>query len=150
MASRPEEIMTTILSKVTGLSTTGARAFRGRVYPLEIVDLPALTIYMGSDNPLGENGPDTFSFIDSDVDVNISIHVRSNSTQVETELNLIRREIHVALMADTTQGLPYVFMTMPYGTDEPQLSGEGEKRTAVMETNWAVRYRAPYKDIEVT
>ncbi len=141
--------MTTVLSKVTGLTTTGSNVFRGRIYPLEDTDLPALTIYMGSDSPLGENGPDTFSFIDSDLNVNISIHVKTSATQVETTLNLIRREVHVALMADVTQGLSYVHTTLPFGTDEPQLSGEGEKRTAVMETNWAVRYRALYTDIEV-
>ena len=149
MASRPEEIITTVITTLTGLTTTGAKVFRGRTYPLEATDLPALTVYQGSDTALGENGPNNFSKYDSDQLVRVTAHVKSTATQVETLLNKIRREVHVALMASHTQGLSYVITTIALGADEPVLSGEAEKPNGTMDIDWLIRYRSPVTDLEV-
>ena len=149
MASRAETIMTTLLTTLTGLTTTGANVIRGRVYTLEDGALPALSLYMGSDIPIGENGPTNYQFQDSDLLVRVTAHVKSTSEQLDTILNKIRREVHVAMMADHEQGLNYVLTTIPLGAEEPELSGEGEQPSATMDINWLIRYRAPILDPEV-
>lgn len=146
---RPEEIMTTVLTALTGLTTTGVNAFRGRVYALEEGEVPALTIYMGPDEPLGADGPNNFTTLDSDLIVRVTAHVKSATTQTDTLLNLIRGEVHAALMADVTQGLSYVYTTIPLGTDEPDVSGEGDQPTASMDINWLFRYRSAVSTLEV-
>lgn len=149
MASRPEQILTTILATLTGLTTTGANVFRGRVYALEETEVPALTVYMGTDTPLGEYGPSSFSLMDSELIIRVTAHVKSSASQVDTLLNTIRREVHVALMADHTQGLSYAQTTVPLGASEPLLSGDGDQPTATMDINWMIRYRSPVLDLEV-
>jgi len=148
MASRAEVIISTIVTNLTGLTTTGTNINRGRVYTIEDTELPALSVFMGSDDPIGDNGPTNFTFQDSDLLVRIRIHVKSASTQVDTLLNLIRREVHVAMMSDYTQGLAYVINTVPLGAEEPDLSAEGEQPTAEMDLNWIIQYRAPILDPE--
>ena len=149
MASRAETIIAKVVTTLTGLTTTGDNVVRGRVYAVEDDALPALSIYMGTDEPIGEDGPTNFTFQDSDLLVRVKIHVKTVSTQVDTLLNLIRREVHVAMMADHTQGLAFVHTTKPLGAEEPDLSGEGEQPSAEMDVNWLIQYRAPILDPEV-
>lgn len=149
MPHRVEGIMTTVVANLTGLATTGANVVRGRVYPIEAGDLPALSVYMGPDEPIGDDGPTNVQFQDSNLEIRVTAHVKTPSTQVDTLLTQIRREVHVAMMADYTQGLSYVMNTIPLGADEPDLSGEGEQPSATMDMNWLIRYRAPILDPEV-
>ena len=140
---RAEQIMVAVLAQITGLTTTGAAVHRGRVYALETV--PALTIAQGADIPVdARTGSSTFQ--DSELDVVITAHVKSSSTQVDTTLNLIRKEVHAALMDDVTQGLSFVFMTIPKGAAEPRLAGDSEKPTAAMDMAFTFRYRHSYTD----
>ena len=141
--------MTTILATLTGLTTTGANVFRGRVYALEDTEVPALTIYQGADTPLGDYGPNNFSVMDMELAVRVTAHVKSASTQVETLLNTIRSEVHTAMMADYRLGLSYVQTTIPDGAAEPDESGIGEQPTATMNMNWLIRYRSDVTSLEV-
>ena len=143
MAHRAEVILQTLVSNLTGLTTTGTNVVRGRVYAIEDDAHPALSVYMGTDDPIGENGPTNIAFQDSDLLVRITAHVKSVSTQVDTLLNQIRSEVHQAMMSDHTQGLSYIITTIPLGADEPELGGDGEQPTATMDMNWLIRYRSP-------
>lgn len=142
MAHRAETILQTLVSILTGLTTTGTNVARGRIYAIEDDEHPALSVYMGPDDPIGEYGPTNVTYIDSDLSVRITAHVKTNSQQVDTLLNQIRSEVHQALMADVTLGLSYVYMTIPLGADEPDLGGDGEQPTATMDMNWIIRYRS--------
>jgi hypothetical protein len=146
MAHRAEDILAQIVTTLTGLTTTQANIVRGRVYTIEDTELPALSIYLGADDPIGENGPTNVQFQDSDLLVRVRAHVKTPSEQVDATLNLIRREVHVALMADYTQGLDYILNTIPLGAEEPELSGDGEQPTATLDMNWLIRYRASVLD----
>lgn len=146
MAHRAEDILAQIVTTLTGLTTTGTKVARGRVYTIEETELPALSIYLGADDPIGDKGPTNVQFQDSDLLVRVRAHVKTTSEQVDTTLNLIRREVHVALMADYTQSLNYVLNTIPLGAEEPELSGDGEQPTATLDMNWLIRYRASILD----
>ena len=145
MPLRAEQIMMAVESTLTGLTTTGANVFRGRVHGLEATEVPALALYQGVDTPLGEEGFSNLAYLDSELLVKVTAHVKSSS-QTETILNKIRREVHVALMADYTQGLSFVLQTLPRGTAEPLLLGGGETPTASMDMYWGIQYRSSISD----
>ena len=140
---RAEQIVVAVLAKVTGLTTTGTRVVRGRVYAIETT--PALTVAQGSDTPI-EARTGSSVYLDSELDITITAHVKSSSTQIDTFLNLIRKEVYIALMADVTQGLSFVYLTEPKGASAPTLSGDADKPTAVMDMTFTFRYRHSYTD----
>ena len=140
---RAEQIIAAVVTKATGLTTTGTRVFRGRVYPLQETDLPALTVYLGSDKPNEETS--SYSFIDSNLTISIDAHVKSTA-QVDTTLNEIRKQVTFALQADITQGLAFVIDTVEGDASEPELTGEGDKPIARMRMDWTIRYRRSRKD----
>ena len=140
---RAEQIVVAVLAKVTGLATTSTRVTRGRVYAHETV--PALTVAQGADSPV-DTRTGSSVFLDSELDITITAHVKSSSAQVDTTLNQIRKEVHIALMADVTQGLAFVYLTDPRGASAPSLSGDSDKPTAVMDMTFTFRYRHSYTD----
>lgn len=132
-------------------TAAGENIYRGRIDPLQPPELPAACIFMGQDDPIGDEGRDNATFFDSVLSVRIELGVRAvDLALVDTELNLLRRHVHAALMADRTLGLggsvPGVIDLWPEGAEEPVLVREGNKPIASMVTNWAVRYRAPEDD----
>ena len=135
MTHRAELIMAAVLTNVTGLTTTGARVSRGRAYPVETT--PALTVESGNDQIVVQN----LSFIDREMDVLITAHVKTTG-QYDTTLNLIREQVHIALMANRSQGLISVIIdTMPVGDEAPELTGDADKPTARQRMNWRIKYR---------
>ena len=147
MANRAEEIMAAVTTNLTGLTTTGSNVYRGRIYALSDDELPALSIYQGPDDVLSELGTNTFNYVDRDLTVRVEAHVKTNLQLVDTLLNLISREVYVAMMADYTQGKSYVFTTIASGNAEPTISSEGEQPTAMMTMSFIVRYRHSYSDM---
>lgn len=140
---RAEQIMDAITATLTGLTTTGSNVARGRVYALE--SWPALTIYQGADIPL-QNYVGPADYIDSDLAVTVRAHAKSASTQIDQVLNQIRKEVHIAMMTDETQGLSFVYITTPQGASDPILSGEAEQPGGMMDINFTIRYRHAYGD----
>ena len=136
--------MDAVVTTVTGLTTTGANVHRGRVHPVPESDLPALSVYMGQDTPLDEDGQNVIGFMDSDLTVRIEAHVKA-STNIDQTLNQIRAEVHQALMADYTLGLGFVHQVIWSGAGEPELDAADQKigRQAL---NWTVRYRHSVTD----
>jgi len=97
MASEAEDIMVAILALITGLPTTSTRVVRSRVYTFEGVN--GLTLKMGSDVPV--DGTDqNLGFIDFNLEVIVTAH--SKNADVETEINLIKKEVISAVKADYT------------------------------------------------
>jgi len=135
MTHRAESIMQAVVTNVTGLTTTSTRVSRGRAYPIS--DVPALTVEMGQDVVALQN----LSYIDRDLDIVITGHAKQ-TTQYDTTLNLIREEVHIALMANRQQGLTnYVLDTMPVGDGAPELSGDGDQPISRQRMTWRIRYR---------
>jgi hypothetical protein len=140
---RAEQIVVAVLAKVTGLTTTGTRVFRGRVYPLQDTEEPALCVFMGADTPIAMLSQ---SLIDGELEVVITAVVKTSATQIDTLLNQIRKEVTIALQADYTQGLTFLHDSMEGEAARPELSGEADKPTASQQLNWKFHYRRSRTD----
>lgn len=136
MTHRAEQIMATVLTTVTGLTTTAARVQRGRVRSIETA--PALSIEMGSDDVAIDRS--SYPNIERDLNIKITIYVKENDNP-EAEMNLIREEVYAAIMATPQLGLAYVVDTMPIGDEEPELTGEADKILRKQQMNFIVMYR---------
>lgn len=146
MTHRAEQIMAAITAKLTGLTTTRSNVFRSRSYPFAEDQLPALAIYQGPDEPLDEYGARSFGLIDSALEITVAINIKGQEEGLDTELNKIRREVHVALMADYQQGLDFVIQTIPQGAGDVSISSDSELATSTLETSWEIHYRSSTLD----
>ena len=142
MPHRAETIMVAVEAVLTGLTTTGARVKRARAYELADADLPGLTINMGQDE-IVEDG--NMAFIDRQLNIEIIAFVKGNSA-IDTTLNKIRREVHIALYADRTLGESFVIDTASNGDDAPEVSGNLEQPAASQKLNYIVAYRHSVTD----
>lgn len=138
MTHRAESIVEAVKIKVTNLTTTSARVYRGRVYPMQAAELPGLLVYLGQDEIIQNLSTGK---LDSRLTLHIDAVVKSPTAQIDTTLNLIREEITIALQADHTQGLAYVIDTIEMGAGEPALTGEGDQPVGVMRLTWQIHYR---------
>ena len=137
MTHRAETIMAAVVTAVTGLATTGARVFRGRAYAVQPAELPCLLVWADADPAEPVQSQDR---VQSNLVVNIDAVVREVSAQVDTRLNLIRKEITVALAADYRLGLGFVHEIEEVGAAEPEIAGEGDAAVASMRLEWTVKY----------
>lgn len=137
MPHKAETLMAAVQVLVTGLTTTGSNVERGRAYPHD--NFPALSLSQGANMPLNNS----FPVQDSELTVNIEAHVRSDTA--DTDLNLITREVFVAVMADRTVGGNAIDIRWT-GDAEPVESGEGDKPIATKLINFMIHYRHSYTD----
>lgn len=137
---RAENIIAAVVTAVTGLTTTGARVYRGRRYELDVDASPSLCVYLGPDLPLSGPGDSPLAYQDSELTVYIEGVVKNSTTAVATTLNQIRHEVAVALNADHTQGLAYVHNTTE-GETLLDIGVETDKPVGRMRTAWLFLYR---------
>lgn len=135
---RAESVMAAVVTKVTGLTTTGANVYRGKSTPIAEGVNNALRVYMGEDTMLGEY---SHSLMDWELTVYVESFARSPTAQIDTQLNLIREQVTIALQADYTQGLGYVITTTEGDADEPELSAEGAQAMGTQRLTWKIHYR---------
>lgn len=140
---RAEQIAAAVLTKLTGLTTTGSNVFRSRATALAVKQLPGLVIRLVEE-----------SVIDSDVlgtvqrtlalDVVGYVSVADEST-IETTLNKIRKECTIALQTDVTQGLAFVIDTTE-GDPQYDLTAEAERVLGSVPMRWDIVYRSSRSD----
>jgi len=138
MTHRAESIMVAVLDKIDGLTTTTTHAYRGRVRPLQLTEIPAVFIYQGPEEKIADLFQGQTDWM---LTVYVEPVVKTASAQVDTELNKIRSEVTVAIMADYTLGLAYVKDANEVAADEPNLSGDGDQRTGSQRMTWQIHYR---------
>ena len=131
---------------LNNLATTGANIFPHRGYALAENVNNALTTRLGPDMPVADEGYTNIGFMDMDLIIHVRIHARTTEANLDDQLMLIRKEIHIALMADHTLGLAFVLDIIPAGMDEPSYESDGEKPTIAADTHWKVRYRHSITD----
>lgn len=136
MTHRAETIMEAVLSRLTGLATTGARVERARVWPAE--ECPAISIERADDSPT-EAGR-RFSFQDRRLQISVTAYVKT-AGNFETALHQIAAEVYAALFADVTQGIEFVMDTHWLGDGKPETNAETETRSATMEMTYSITYR---------
>lgn len=124
MTHRAETIMQAVVTTLTGLTTTGARIYRARAYALPKADDNALAIFQGTDVVQDDS---TFHRIQSLLTVNIEAVAREATAQIDETLNLIRKEIAVAIGASTNLGLAFEIGTLELQAEQPEISDDGDR-----------------------
>lgn len=102
----------------------------------EEIELPCVTVNYGPDSP----APSHLNAIGSALEVVVTcVVVGVNEAEVLTALLELRRQTHIALMADSDLGLTYVRECLYGGADAPQLQ-QVDQMTGVLPTRWVVQY----------
>lgn len=108
-------------------------------------ELPAHSVDFGPDEPEVENT----TYIDSTLTVPVTF-IATVAVEDELRRRMLeqRREVHIALMADPTLGLPFVITTRYGGAEAPEFSAndEGELLAASLTSIWLVTYRMNLTD----
>ena len=133
---RIELIMDAIIVTLTNLTTT-KNIKRARVYPWQESEVPALSIFMGSDEVINELQS---GVLDWQMTLIIDSHVQEKA-DIDQQLNTIRKEVHAAIMADVTQGQTFVKNTYAVNAAEPVLSGDGQQPIASQRLEFLIHYR---------
>lgn len=140
---RDEQILDAVMTTVTGLTTPVSAPVRGRVYPHDDSNLPALTVYMGQSTPVDEGN---VRYQDRYLEVRIEAHVKEATETLEQTLNQLKKEVYVAVLANRTLGLPFVHDTQWEGDGEPELQDGSNKPTGSLEMRYRVQYRHSISD----
>ena len=130
------QIRNQAVAQLTGLTTTAARVFDSRVYPLEDANLPALLIYTKSETsePI-EIGTNRTS--ERLLSLNIEAYVKS-TTNFEDTLDTICKEVEQAIAADPT--LSGKAKDCYLESTEIEFNAEGEKPLAFCSLTFLTSY----------
>ena len=130
------QIRNQAVTQLTGLTTTAARVFDSRVYPLEDANLPALLIYTKSETsePI-EIGTNRTS--ERLLSLNIEAYVKS-TTNFEDTLDTICKEVEQAIAADPT--LSGKAKDCYLESTEIEFNAEGEKPLAFCTLTFLTSY----------
>lgn len=137
MTHRAETIMQAVVTTLTGLTTTGARVYRGRTYPIPVADANALAVFQGSDEI--QDGS-MFHRVRSLLTVNIDAVAREATAQIDETLNAIRREMAAAIGASTNLGLAFEVGALEMQAEQPEISDDGDRPMGRMRIVLNVNY----------
>lgn len=113
----------------------------------ELQEVPAVCIFMGEDPLQDDDGFQVMGSMRSIMTVNIDLWDQADrDTNIETKLNQLRKDVHIALMATPRLGLSFVIDFRPFGADEPDLSPDGEAITGMRRTIWIAEYNSSVTD----
>ena len=101
MSHARQQIREAIGTACTGLSTTGARVYQARVYPLATANLPGLAIYTNSETSEESEVGGASRLLMRLLEVKIDGYSKKTSG-LDDELDTICTEVEVAIMDDST------------------------------------------------
>jgi hypothetical protein len=142
---RAEQIMAALLTTLKAITSPTVAAInmqRDRVDPFET--LPAISLEEGADI-LIEGSDENVSKMDSILNIEVIVHAKKLSG-VSTQLNQIRKEVYIALMADITQGLSFVNDTRYQGAEKPLRFDEAENAAMQQTIDFEIKYRHSLTD----
>ena len=146
MAHVRKSIRDNIVTAVTSLSTTGARVYRSRIYPLETAtNLPGLCVYTLREASEVDTVGGSAHGMAREVDIVIEAYVRGTANYDNT-LDTICVEVEEAVAADLTRG-GNAKDTLLEST-EFELSGEGDQPVAMARLTFRCLYRTAANDVE--
>ena len=139
MASKRKAIRAAVAAALTGLTTTGARVYTGRVYPSGAANLPGLNVTTPSDKRSGEFAV-SGKVQERDLTVLIEARVKpaDGDDSPEDQIDDIEDEIQTRLMADPTLGGLLIWMEP--GDTGIGLSGKTDRPTGIARISWDCQY----------
>ena len=144
MAHLRNQIRDAVVSRLTGLSTTGSNVFRSRIYPLENNKLPGLCIFTKSESTTFDTltRPRSISRV---LEIGVEAYVKAISNYDNT-LDTIAVEVEEAIASDVT------FSNLAKDTQvtsfDADFSGDGEQPVAIGRFTIEVNYRTLENDVE--
>lgn len=144
MAHLRNQIRDAVVSRLTGLSTTGSNVFRSRIYPLENNNLPGLCIFTKSEATTFDTltRPRSISRV---LEIGVEAYVKATSNYDNT-LDTIAVEVEEAIASDVT------FSNLAKDTQvtsfDADFSGDGEQPVAIGRFTIEVNYRTLENDVE--
>lgn len=137
---RIEQIAQALASTLANLATTGENAYRTRVYPIDISELPALIMYQTEDQPVEQYAA---SLTDRLAVFMVEGYAAESADEaIDSQLNRIRAEIEAAIYANRTLGESFVINStladIRYQTD-----GESQQPIGTVAMQWEIHYRHP-------
>ena len=139
MAHRAAQVIDAIAALLAANTSLQAQVFKNRTLVLseDEGELPAVTVNFGADEP---DSVEELNRIGSALEVVLTAAcVGDSEAEVLAALLELRRQSHIALMADTSLGLSFVWHTVYGGASIPQLQ-QGERMCGALTTRWTVRY----------
>lgn len=133
-----EQILDSVKTTVTGLTTTSTNVQRDRAHSIPESQTRALSVEMGASTPLDEEDYNDIIHVSLELQIIINV-VDATGTPLTQTLNLIRKELTAALLADYTQGLSFVYRTLEGSAEKPDIEA-GSKPEARQITNWEFHY----------
>lgn len=131
------QIREAVATAVTGLTTTGARVFQSRVYPLQDAELPALLVYSRSER----SEPITIHpsrVIQRELQLEI-VAVAKATADLDDTLDGICKEVEVAL-AMPLAGIASLARTIALLGTEIDMQGTSEKPTGRATLTYQIDY----------
>lgn len=147
---RAEQILAAIEPLITGLAMTGQNVQRGQIRSHEAEKLPALSLTMGQDVPANEYITGVIDWeLTVVIEATASVPAAYTATEsgLDGDLNQIRKEVYLAIMADHTLGLDFVIDIQPGPANEPILSGDGALPVGSQAHEFVITYRANRSDL---
>ncbi len=144
MAHLRNQIRDAVVTRLTGLSTTGSNVFRSRIYPLENNKLPGLCIFTKSEATTFDTltRPRSISRV---LEIGVEAYVKAISNYDNT-LDTIAVEVEEAIASDVT------FSNLAKDTQvtsfDADFSGDGEQPVAIGRFTIEVNYRTLENDVE--
>lgn len=146
---RAEQIVDAVAAKITASTTFSGSVLTHLATSLSEVaaEMPAISVDVGADEPADEDGADNFSFLDSLLTVDTTAYVRGeDEAEIKSALLDARRSIHVALMADRSQGLAFVIDTRYGGAEAPEITADADRMAGRQVSRWSIQYRMNVSD----
>lgn len=147
---RAEQILAAIKTLLIGLATTGSNVQRGQIRQHEADNLPALALTMGQDIPAADYQTGIIDWeLTIIVEATASVAAAYTTTEsgLDGDLNQIRKEVYLAVMADHTLGLGFVIDITPGPASGAILSGEGSLPVGSQAIEFVITYRTSREDI---
>jgi len=141
MAHLRTSIRNNVTTTLTSLTTTGANVFESRIYPNELSKLPLLNIYSNSEtSELSSIGK-----IERTLEITVEGFAKA-TTNVDESLDIIAKEIEVAMATDLTRG-GYAKTTYLIST-EFELENIANQQIGVVKLNYTIQYLTTKGDPE--
>lgn len=144
MTHRAEQIVDAVVTLLQASTTLGIPA--PSVYPLRTFslaedqgELPAVCVNFGDDNPADDYR--SLEDVASALEVITTSYVLADEEpDLKRALLDLRKEIHKAIVADSTLGLSFVLSIAYGGAAKPETDSFGERLAGSQDSRWIVTY----------